>query len=57
MITYIEKPYGIIVRLDGKRVGTILKDPDGYYYLPYGSTTKGQVYSTLAEVKRSLESD
>jgi len=46
------------VYLDGMCVGTIYRhkrDPGGYYYRPEGTTTTSKVYSTLGELKASLE--
>lgn len=43
------------VFLDNKLVGEIIGVADGYTYKPKGKRTHGDVFATLAEVKRSLE--
>jgi uncharacterized protein YerC len=39
----------------GLRVGTIRKDGAGYCYQPKGSKARGESFSTISAVKRSLE--
>lgn len=45
----------VAVFLEGRRVGTIRPLLAGFRYFPLGSRTGGDKYTTLAEVKRSLE--
>lgn len=57
-ITYEENRIVLYVKLDGRRIGHIQKavgfyDGHGYQYAT--DTHKGKVFSTIAEVKRSLE--
>ena len=54
MIEYTEN---VIVKLDGKVVGTIKEVPTGYQYFPKGSKTAGGgvIFATLGDVKYSLE--
>lgn len=57
MITYKPRPNGSIrVFLDGKSVGTIHKLAGEYRYQPFGGEP-GEWFPTLAECKRSLESE
>jgi len=62
-ITYREYPnklaaWGIGVFLENKLVGYIEKDGDkGYYYSPCNSHIVGETFSTIAEVKHSLEGE
>lgn len=44
----------IRVKLDGRLVGSIHMDKRGYYYVPKGSETGGEVFQTLHECKQSL---
>lgn len=57
MITYSNLPSGSVrVYLDGKHVGTIRNEvPNGFAYYPVGSRSKGEVLSTIAAVKATLE--
>ena len=65
MITYKEQheTYGknrwliVHVLLGGKRVGVIRKETDGWRYWPKGSDTGGQLFPSIAAVKKSLESE
>ena len=53
MIEYIEN---IIVKLDGKRVGTIKKVEGGYQYFPKGNNKLfGAIYQSIDDVKNSLK--
>lgn len=47
----------INVYLEGRLVGDIQtsREPRGFRYSPKGSKAKGEVFSTIAEVKRSVE--
>lgn len=69
MITYHEDPQGkgpgIVVRLDGRTVGAIMKvqrrpatptsaGGEGWAYRPKGGLL-GEVFPTVAQVKKSLE--
>lgn len=42
------------VFLDGKRVGTIRKDDEGFRYFPKDSIAHGEAFATLALCKASL---
>jgi hypothetical protein len=59
MITYGKCNNGITVKLDGVRVGTIRSVPNGWQYWTRtafgGTATRGEVFSTVNECKRSLE--
>lgn len=57
MITYLTKPDCIIVKLEGKEVGTIrlVTALGGYQYFPKNSESGNEIYSTIFEVKQSLE--
>lgn len=61
-ITYepLPTPFGysprILVRLDGKQVGRILKNADGWFYKPKGRAA-GQTMQSPDAVKRSLEAE
>ncbi len=60
MITYKASaaiPQRITVLLEGRVVGHIKtsRDPRGFQYCPKGSKVKGEVFSTIDEVKRSVE--
>lgn len=60
MISYTPTPgkYGTVtVRVDGKVTGYIRPVLDGFKYFVKCSTTAGDRYTTMDEVKRSLESD
>jgi hypothetical protein len=63
MITYREvgKPassdWRVQVLIAGKRVGDIERVFSGYRYFPKGSNVGGASFSTIQEVKRSLEED
>lgn len=46
----------VYVVLDGKRVGVIRLYPPGWQYKPRGGEA-GDFFATLAECKKSLESD
>lgn len=50
---------GILVFLDGKRVGNIHHDfvDQTYRYFPKGQTTGGEAFKSLALVKASLEAE
>jgi hypothetical protein len=52
MITYHNT---IIVKLDGKTVGTIKEHKDGWQYTPKGQKEGGKYYPSLALCKNSLE--
>lgn len=59
-ITYIHQPNAATVKLDGKVVGKIAHTTDnggGWTYWPKGWKEHGEVFPTVDEVKRSLESD
>lgn len=59
-LTYTDIEPGLIaVFLDGKRVGTIVIEPelDGWRYFPKGKTEGGEKLPTLALVKASLEAE
>ena len=43
----------ILVRLNGHKIGHILRER-GYYYHPFGTALTGKVFATLEECKRSL---
>tara|TARA_R110000772_G_C13310332_1_gene440630 strand:- start:32212 stop:32409 length:198 start_codon:yes stop_codon:yes gene_type:complete len=47
----------ILVRLDGKLVGYIHNVYGGYKYYPVGDGSGGETFSTVSEVKKSLEVD
>jgi len=47
----------VTVKIDRKIVGEIKKTDNGFQYFPKGQKTGGQVYNTLGEVYKSLESD
>ena len=49
----------ITVYIDGKVSGTIERNGFGlaWSYFPKGKTQGGKTYATIAEVKRSLESE
>lgn len=49
------RSWDINVRLDGKIVGEIKSLYTGYGYKPTGIRNIGEVFETLADVKRSLE--
>lgn len=49
------RSWDIDVRIDGKIVGEIKSVATGYFYKPTGSRKTGEVFETLAAVKRSLE--
>jgi hypothetical protein len=57
MITYtklIDVQY--IVKIDGKEVGRIRQEPDGFAYYPQNKKKyKGDTYPTLEACKASLE--
>jgi hypothetical protein len=56
MIEYIEKPSKILlVKCDGKRVGTIRPVDGGWKYFPLNSKEGGLVYSSIKLVQKSLE--
>lgn len=57
-ITYqaAEHTYSIIVKLGKKEAGRIIKDKDGYRYMPKNSRASGDTFASLAACKRSLES-
>lgn len=59
MITYKDKPDGdIAVLLDGKVIGHIECFQRGYRYVPKaGKKHAGEVFDSVAKVKKSLESD
>lgn len=57
MIRYKEINENYIdVYLSSKKVGRILRVGGGYQYRPKGSSSYGEVYSTIDKVKQSLES-
>lgn len=59
MITYSNPSQGdIVVMLDRKIVGFIKKVEDGYQYFIKGrSTSTAEVFSTIRQVKQSLEEE
>lgn len=58
MIKYETFLGGVRVMLGGKRAGVIQAHSDsGFYYQPVGTKTHGEVFATVAEVKRSLEGE
>jgi EAL domain-containing protein (putative c-di-GMP-specific phosphodiesterase class I) len=46
----------ITVKLDGRVIGKIHQDKDGFRYYPKGQKTGGEAFPTIAQCKRSLES-
>ena len=59
MITYTKESPGITgVVLDGRKIGKIKHDHDGYRYYPKGEhKSDAQAFPTLAKCKASLEGD
>jgi hypothetical protein len=58
MITYTKatgKFWGVIVKVDGKKVGAIRSYPQGYTYKPNGTNKPGEFFPSIEAVKRSLE--
>lgn len=57
-ITYKDIKGGeVAVYLDGRRVGTIVRNPDfdgSWYYKPKSGPVVGEVHLSIAAVKRSL---
>jgi hypothetical protein len=45
------------VKLDGKVIGSIRIVQGGFTYFPRNSRQHGEVFKSVAEVQRSLESD
>jgi len=52
---YEQGKRGIVVFLDGKRVGTIIKRDGMYCYRPIGTVYYGDPFATVEECKRSIE--
>jgi hypothetical protein len=44
----------VTVKLDGKLVGEIRQEADGFRYFPKGQKTGGELFSTLPACKKSL---
>lgn len=58
MITYFWKSNNVIqVKLDGRIIGTIKPKDGGFAYYPKGWKESGDVFKTISEVKRSIESE
>ena len=61
MIEYIKGSNGVVVKLDGKWIGTIerasLGESLGWRYRPKGSNKTGETFATLRECKKSLEGE
>lgn len=56
MLTYEPiSPRAILVRLDGKLVGTIKTVGEGWGYFPLGGRFIAPMYDELIDCKRSLE--
>lgn len=47
----------MVVHLEGKKVGDIHKVEGGYQYFPNNQTKGGEIFSTIADVKLSLEEE
>lgn len=47
----------VTVRLDGKVVGTIQQVEGGFQYVPKGKKDGGEVFGSVAAVKRLLEAE
>ena len=45
------------VKLEGKYVGEIKRNGDGFAYYPRGQHYHGEVFSTVEEVKQSVKGD
>lgn len=50
-------PVGLDIRvyMGGRRVGTIMRSPEGWRYFPKGSKVSGEPHHSLEFVKHSLE--
>ena len=46
--------YPLKVRLDGKLIGEIRKTEGGFWYVPKGQKTGGNVFATITLVQRTL---
>ncbi|MNY42624.1 hypothetical protein D3C86_1775340 [compost metagenome] len=57
MISYKKDRSCTLVILDKKVVGRIIVKDGGFCYQPIGSKYSGEVFRTVSEVKKSLESD
>jgi hypothetical protein len=58
MITYTPiPPDKWKVHLEGKPIGEIRRSKAGYQYFPKGQKEGGDIFESLHECKRSLESD
>ena len=49
------KPNLTAVFKNGKRVGKIIKDDSGWFYLPKGHNIGGLIYDTLEDCQNALE--
>jgi hypothetical protein len=50
------QPFKIAVKLDGRIVGNIRRNPDGlYFYQPRGNGPAGAFFRSVEAVKRSIE--
>lgn len=58
MITYEHKVKlsSVVVKLDGRIVGRIRKVEGGWSYFPKWQSEGGEVFTTLRECQKSLES-
>ena len=57
MISYIYYRNNVDVYLDGKHVGVIKQEEGGYRYYPGKSKRGGELFTTIQQVRNSLESD
>jgi len=56
---YLYKAEGnpVKVKLDGRVIGEIRRVPEGWQYYPKGRKNGGDVFSSYARVKQSIEAD
>lgn len=47
----------VTVKLDGKIIGHIQEKNGGFAYFPKGSKDHGEIFSSISDVKKSLEED
>ncbi len=57
MITYSSGPLPILVYLDKRHTGNIVRHEGGFRYEPKDSNLYGDTMKTIGEVRRSLEDD